>query len=148
MSLDIIVRLQIEPDLLRRVITGDERWIFQYDPETHRLSSQWKSPTLLNPKKTRQSKLYWSCSLTQWVLVTGPDNQSASPLRDPVGYASLSAQNEKRVVAGQIVAASTWKCTCSQRPKHPAVPGWEELCYTETTFWSYSVRLFSFFPSS
>uniref|UniRef100_A0A8C4Q6F5 Uncharacterized protein n=1 Tax=Eptatretus burgeri TaxID=7764 RepID=A0A8C4Q6F5_EPTBU len=31
---DIIERLEDDPDLLRRVITSDESWIFEYDPET------------------------------------------------------------------------------------------------------------------
>ena len=38
---DIIERLQTEPGLLHRVITGDETWIFDYDPETKRQSCQW-----------------------------------------------------------------------------------------------------------
>ncbi|KAK8375113.1 hypothetical protein O3P69_011329 [Scylla paramamosain] len=29
---DILERLETEPDLLRRVITGDESWVFEYDP--------------------------------------------------------------------------------------------------------------------
>jgi hypothetical protein len=29
---------------LSRVITGDESWIYGYDPETKQQSSQWKSP--------------------------------------------------------------------------------------------------------
>ena len=33
---DVIERLQTEPDLLRRVIIGDETWIFECDPETKR----------------------------------------------------------------------------------------------------------------
>ena len=54
----IIECLQTEPDLLRRVITGDETRIsFEYDPETKRQSCQWKSPTSPRPKKARQSKL-------------------------------------------------------------------------------------------
>ena len=53
---DIIKRLQTEPDLLRRVIIGDETWIFEYDPETKRQRCQWKSPTSPRPKKARQSK--------------------------------------------------------------------------------------------
>ena len=32
-----------EPNLLCRVITGDETWIFDYDLETKHQSSQWKS---------------------------------------------------------------------------------------------------------
>jgi histone-lysine N-methyltransferase SETMAR len=36
---------------LCRVITGDESWVYGYDPETKRQSSQWKSPTSPRPKK-------------------------------------------------------------------------------------------------
>ena len=34
----------------------DERWIYCYDPETKRQSSQWKHAGSLRPKKARQSK--------------------------------------------------------------------------------------------
>ena len=40
---DILDCLETEPDLLDNVITGDESWIFEYDPETKRQSLQWKS---------------------------------------------------------------------------------------------------------
>lgn len=48
--------LETEPDLLGRVITGDESWIFEYDQETKHHSLQWKSQTSPSPKRTRQSK--------------------------------------------------------------------------------------------
>ena len=51
---DILEHLQTEPDLLQRVITGDESWIFKYDPETKHQSLQWKCPSLTRPKKARQ----------------------------------------------------------------------------------------------
>ena len=53
---DILEHLQTEPDLLQRVITGDESWIFEYDPETKRQSLQWKCPSSPRPKKARQSR--------------------------------------------------------------------------------------------
>jgi len=40
--------LEGKDDILGRVITGDETWVYQYDPETKRRSAQWKivnSPT-------------------------------------------------------------------------------------------------------
>ena len=40
---DIIKHLQTVPDLFRSDITGDERWIFEYDSETKSQRSQWKS---------------------------------------------------------------------------------------------------------
>ena len=81
-----------------------------------------------------------------WVLVTSPDDQLASLQRDPVAFPLLSAQEEMRVVAGQIVAASPQQCTCSQCPEHLAVLGWEHCCAGTTYLftWLCFVWLFSF----
>ena len=53
---DIIERLKSDPDLLGRVIPGNESWIFEYNPETKRQSRQWKSPASPRPKNARMSK--------------------------------------------------------------------------------------------
>ena len=39
---------------METVVTGDETWIYGYDPETKQQSSQWKSPASPRPKKARQ----------------------------------------------------------------------------------------------
>ena len=55
-------RLHISSDLLRkvemfdRVITGEETWCFQYNPETKRKSMQWKTQNSPRPKKPRMSR--------------------------------------------------------------------------------------------
>jgi len=41
---------------MSRVITGDESWVYEYDPETKQQSSQRKSPGSPKPKKARQSR--------------------------------------------------------------------------------------------
>jgi len=33
-----------DPSFMSRVITGDESWVYGYDPKTKQQSSQWKSP--------------------------------------------------------------------------------------------------------
>ena len=48
---DILERLKTEPNLLRRVVTGDESWIFEYNSLTKRQSLKWKSATSPKPKK-------------------------------------------------------------------------------------------------
>ena len=53
---DILTRLETNPNLLGRTITGDESWIFEYDPFTKRQSLKWRSPTSPRPKKSRISK--------------------------------------------------------------------------------------------
>jgi len=39
---------------LKNTVTGDESWIYGYDPETNQPSSQWKGPTSSRSKKGRQ----------------------------------------------------------------------------------------------
>ena len=53
---DITERLEAEPDFLNSVITGDETWVFKYDPETKRQSREWKSYGSPRPMKARKSK--------------------------------------------------------------------------------------------
>ena len=43
-----------DPDLLKRVITGDESWVYGYDVETKAQSSQWKFKGEPRQKKARQ----------------------------------------------------------------------------------------------
>ena len=45
-----------DPAVLDALVTCDESWIYCYDPETKRQSSQWKHPSYPRPKKARQSK--------------------------------------------------------------------------------------------
>nr|XP_023029978.1 histone-lysine N-methyltransferase SETMAR-like [Leptinotarsa decemlineata] len=43
-----------DPDLLDRVITGDELWVYGYDIETKFQLFQWKTPAEPRPKKSGQ----------------------------------------------------------------------------------------------
>ena len=45
-----------DPQVLDALVTCDESWIYCYDPETKRQSSQWKHAESPRPKKARQSK--------------------------------------------------------------------------------------------
>jgi len=42
------------PNFISNIITGDETWMYGYDPETKQQSLQWKSPNSLPLKKARQ----------------------------------------------------------------------------------------------
>jgi hypothetical protein len=48
--------IETEPDYLIRVITGDESWVFQYDPVTNGQSGEWDSPQYPRKKEARMSK--------------------------------------------------------------------------------------------
>ena len=53
---DILKQLETEPNLLKRVVTGDESWIFEYNPLTKLHSLEWKSALSPRPKKARVFK--------------------------------------------------------------------------------------------
>ena len=54
--LDLLDRLEREPEFFSRVIIGDESWIFEYDPETKCQSWEWHTANSPCPKKVRMSK--------------------------------------------------------------------------------------------
>jgi len=49
-------RLEIEPNFLHKIITGDESWVFDYDPEAKRQSEEWHTKTSPRPKKAGMSR--------------------------------------------------------------------------------------------
>ena len=42
-----------DKNVIKKIITGDESWVYGYDPETKQQSSQWKFPSEPRPKKAR-----------------------------------------------------------------------------------------------
>jgi hypothetical protein len=54
--LDLLECIGNDEKFFEHVITGDESWIFEYDPETKRQSLEWHTSNSLCPKKARMSK--------------------------------------------------------------------------------------------
>jgi len=54
--LDLLDHLEREAEFFSRVITGDESWILEYDPETIRQSQEWHTANSPHSKKVRMSK--------------------------------------------------------------------------------------------
>ena len=55
-SKEMVKLINSDPTVLDALVTCDESWIYCYDPETKRQSSQWKHARSPRPKKARQSK--------------------------------------------------------------------------------------------
>ena len=53
---DLLGQLEIEPDFLDKVITGDESWVFDYDLETKQQSAEWHMKISPLPKKANMSR--------------------------------------------------------------------------------------------
>jgi len=54
--LHLLERIQSDRNFLKKVITGDETWISEYDPETKRQNKEWHTSASLRPKNARMSK--------------------------------------------------------------------------------------------
>ena len=55
-SREMVELINSDPAVLDDLVTCDESWIYCYDPETKRQSSQWKHAGSPRPNKARQSK--------------------------------------------------------------------------------------------
>lgn len=53
---DLIENSERDPQWLKSIVTGDETWCFQYDPETKRQSAEWRRPDEGNPSKLQRQK--------------------------------------------------------------------------------------------
>ena len=52
----MLTALNDDPDLFKKLITGDESWMYSYDIESKAQSSQGKRPEEPRPKKARQAR--------------------------------------------------------------------------------------------
>ena len=55
-SREMVELINSHPSVFDALVTCDESWVYCYDPETMRQSSQWKHAGSPRPKKARQSK--------------------------------------------------------------------------------------------
>ena len=62
--------LASDDETLSRAITGDESWVYGYDPETKRQSSQWKRP-VTKARRARQIKSNLKSMIITFYDITG-----------------------------------------------------------------------------
>ena len=68
-----------DSDLLKRVMTGDESWVYDYDVETKAQLSQWKYTQSPRPKKARQVRSNVKVLLTVFFDFHGKVHQEFLP---------------------------------------------------------------------
>ncbi|KAJ4448840.1 hypothetical protein ANN_00231 [Periplaneta americana] len=76
---DLLDTANTDPGFLNTVITGDESWVYGYDPGTKRQSSQWKHPESPRPKKARQVRSKIKVMLTVFFDVRGIVHHEYAP---------------------------------------------------------------------
>ena len=51
---DMLSKVDSDPSFIKRIITGDETWIYKYDTHSRHQASEWRSPNEPRPKKPRR----------------------------------------------------------------------------------------------
>ena len=68
-----------DPEFIKTIITGDETWVYGYDPETKFQSSQWKHLESLQPKKAQQVRSNVKVMLTCFFYSCGIVHHKYAP---------------------------------------------------------------------
>jgi hypothetical protein len=68
-----------DPEFLKTMITGDEMWVYRYDPETKAQSPQWKHSSSPRPKKAQRVRSKVKVLLTVFFDYCGIVHHSYAP---------------------------------------------------------------------
>lgn len=53
---DMLERANSDPTFMKRIITGDETWVYEFDMQTSQQASEWRFDKEPKPKRPRQSR--------------------------------------------------------------------------------------------
>lgn len=120
-SEDLLQRVEEDPGFLDNVITGDESWFFEYDPETKRQSSEWHTTKSPRPKKARMSKSKVKVMLIVFFDVRGVVHSEFVPEGQTVNadfYLEVLKRLKQRVNRVRPTIAGNWKLHHDNAPSH------------------------------
>ena len=112
---------------LKNTVTGNESWVYGYDPENKQQSPQWKCPTSPRPKKGRQVRsktksCYWRflilrISYTTSRLPTGKQLTRNSTWRSCDVCVNQFAENDRKnggMATGSCTHFTSCAAVCGQ----------------------------------
>ena len=110
-----------DPEFLNNVITGDESWVFEYDPETKRQSSEWHTSLSPRPKKARMSRSKIKTMLIVFFDIKGLVHHEFVPPGTTVNakfYVEVLKRLKRRVQRVRPDIAKDWKLHHDNAPSH------------------------------
>jgi len=122
--LDLLDGLEREPEFFSRVITGDESWILEYDPETKRPSREWHTTNSPRPKKERMSTSKIKSMLICFFDSNGIVHKKFVPPGQTVNqtfYREVLKRFRKREASVRPGTERTWMLHHDNAPCHTAV---------------------------
>ena len=120
---DMLGRLEIEPNFLHKAITGDESWVFDYDPETKWQSEEWHTKSSC-PKKARMSRSRVKTMIIVFFDSRGIVHKEFVPSGQTVNrafYKDVLKRLRKRVQRVRRDIADDWVLQHDNVPAHTAL---------------------------
>jgi len=118
---ELLEQVEAGPELMERVITGDESCFLQYDPETKRQSLEWHSKGSPRPKKARMSKSKVKCMLVFFFDSMGIVHKEWVPAGQTVNqycYKDILERLRERVIRVRPNIATNWILHHDNAPAH------------------------------
>jgi len=130
--------LEEQDDIFGCVITGDETWVYQYDPETKRQSAQWKTANSPRPKKFRRSKSSVKIMLLNFFDIRGIVHYEFVPTGQTVNqvyYLEVLERLREKVKRKrpELFANNSWILHHDNAPAHTALSVREFLATKQIT---------------
>lgn len=122
--IDFLESIENDPHFLERVVTGDESWVFEYDPETKRQSMEWHTSTSPRPKKARMSKSKIKCMFICFFDSQGVVHKEFVPQGETVNqhfYRKVLENLRKRVMRVRPNIKNNWVLHHDNAPCHTAI---------------------------
>jgi histone-lysine N-methyltransferase SETMAR len=120
------------------MITGNEAWIYEYDPETKRQSEEWKHPGLPRTKKARKSRSKIKTMLIVFFDICGVVHHEYVPAGQTVN-AKFCVEVLKRLrervrrARAELWAENAWILHQGNAPSHTALVTREFLAKNKIT---------------
>jgi len=120
---DMLDCVESDFNFLNTMITGDESWVYGYDPETKAQSSQWKHPSSPSPKKARQVCSNVKVLLTVFFNSRGVVHREYAPqgqtvIKEYYEGVICHLRNAVRRKRLDLWAAKTWQLHHDNAPAH------------------------------
>jgi hypothetical protein len=122
--LDFLEQIENYHSFLEGIITGDESWIFEYDPETQRQSQEWHTAASPRQKKERMSKSKIRTMLICFFDSQGIVHKEFVPQGQTVNqhfYKEVLERLRKRVIWVRPNIKNTWVLHHDNAPCHTAI---------------------------
>lgn len=133
---ELLEMCEVDPDFLENVVTGDESWVFEYDPETKRQSAEWHTSTSPRPKKARMSKSKIKSMLIVFFDIRGiVHHEFLPPGTTMTGkfYVEVLKRLKLRVQRVRPNIATDWKLHHDNAPAHTSFVVSDYLAKTGVT---------------